>query len=340
LTTPERPGRGAAAVAALKGVLKDIFTRNKALELNDVAAGLSFWAIVSMFPAVLAFASLLGSIEVFIGSAAADELRRQITDFLNRTLPPDSEITSTVTNIIQQSRAGIAIIALLSAGWGMSKGFAGLCRGLALVDGQPGARYGIKGRLIGLLLGLATLLIMTVVLLQIVVGPLLGFEKLLPGTSTLLTVWNALRWPVLVVLVIAWLTTLLQIGPGPRPGVRWRDRLPGAMFTAGAWVAVTFGFKLYVSVIGGANPILGVLGAAIVSLTWLYLLALTTLLGAALNAALIDRRKPVVDVASRAAANGFAANGSPPTDRAAAPASSAVGAGMVAAALLFGRRER
>src|SRR4051812_19367834 len=97
LTTPERPGRGEAALAALKSVLKDVAARNKAHELNDVAAGLSFWAIVSMFPAVLAFASLLGSIEVFIGPSAADELRRQITDFLNRTLPPDSEITTTVT---------------------------------------------------------------------------------------------------------------------------------------------------------------------------------------------------------------------------------------------------
>ena len=74
-------------------------------------------------------------------------------------------------------------------------------------------------------------------------------------------------------------------------------------------MAVTFGFKLYVSVIGDANPILGVLGAAIVSLTWLYLLALTTLLGATLNAALIDRRPPLVDVAPRAAANGSATNG-------------------------------
>src|SRR4051812_10395027 len=194
--------------------------RTKAQGLNDVAAGLSFWAILSVFPAVLAFTSLLGSMELFVGKSAADELRQDLIDFLNRTLPPDSEITTTITNIINQSRAGLAIVGLLSAAWGMSKGFAGLCRGLALVDGQPGARYGIKGRFIGLLLGVATLAIMTVVLLQIIVGPLLGFEKLLPGTSTLLSVWEVVRWPVLAALVVAWLTTLLQIGPGPNPGVR------------------------------------------------------------------------------------------------------------------------
>jgi membrane protein len=294
--------------------------------LNDVAAGLSFWAILSVFPAVLAFTSLLGSLELFVGKSAADQLRQDIIDFLNRTLPPDSEITTTITNIIQQSRAGLAIVGLLSAAWGMSKGFAGLCRGLALVDGNPGGRYGIKGRLIGLVLGVATLTIMTVVLLQIIVGPLLGFEKLLPGTSALLSVWEVVRWPVLAVLVVVWLAALFHIGPGPNPDVRWRDRLPGAVFTTAAWVGVTFGFKLYVTIAGGANPVLGALGAAIVSLTWLYLLAMTTLLGAELNAVLADRRT--------------AAATAPAVTQVAEPAPGAAGAGVLAMAVLFGRRRR
>ena len=206
---------------------------------------------------MLAFTSLLGSMELFIGKSAADQLRQEIIDFLNRTLPPDSEISTTITNIIQQSRAGLAIVGLLSAAWGMSKGFAGLCRGLARVDGQPGARYGFKGRLIGLLLGLATLAVMTIVLLQIIVGPLLGFEKLLPGHLHAAPRWEVVRWPVLAVLVVVWLTTLLQIGPGPNERMRWRDRLPGALSTTAAWVAVTFAFKFYVTVVGGANPVLG-----------------------------------------------------------------------------------
>src|SRR5207344_1766931 len=111
------------------------------------------------------------------------------------------------------SRAGVAIVGFATAAWGMSKGFAGLFRGLALVDGNAGARYGIKGRIVGLVLGLATLLLMTIVLLQIVVGPLLGFEKNLPG-DTVLTVWDVVRWPVLLVLVVLWLATLFHIGPG------------------------------------------------------------------------------------------------------------------------------
>jgi membrane protein len=310
-------------------MLRDVAARNKVHRLNDAAAGLSFWAILSLFPTLLAFAAVLGSLELFVGPSAAESLRSTITDFLQRTLPPDSEITSTVTNIINQSRAGVAIVGFVSAIWGMSKGFAGLLRALALVEGQSdgGPGVGVKGRLLGLALGLATVVVTAIVLLQIVVGPLLGFEHRLPqGGSAVLTVWEVVRWPVIAVVVVLWLAELYHLGTGPGRRLEWRDRLPGAVATAVAWVAVTFGFRLYVDVIGGANPILGVLGAAIVSLTWLYLLCYTTLLGAELNVVLADRRLTAAEPA--------------PAPRPPEPAPAAVGVSVVAAAMLLGRRRR
>ncbi|HKA03577.1 MAG TPA: YhjD/YihY/BrkB family envelope integrity protein [Acidimicrobiales bacterium] len=116
------------------------------------------------------------------------------------------------------------------------------------------------------------------------------------------------------------------MGAGRGRRLAWRNRLLGAVVTAGAWVAVTLGFRLYVDVIGGANPILGVLGAAIVSLTWRYLLCYTTVLGAELNAVLADRRLP----APRPV----------PAPRPPEPAPAAVGVSVVAAAMLPGRRRR
>src|SRR5262249_42289645 len=89
---------------------------------------------------------VLGSLELFVGPSATESLRKSITDFLQRTLPPDSEITSTVTNIINQSRASVAIVGAVSALWGMSKGFAGLLRALALVEGQSDGGAGVDVR--------------------------------------------------------------------------------------------------------------------------------------------------------------------------------------------------
>ncbi|HEY1282260.1 MAG TPA: YihY/virulence factor BrkB family protein [Acidimicrobiales bacterium] len=324
MTTPEREGRR-WSVGAL---FRDIAARNKIHRLNDAAAGLSFWAILSLFPTLLVFASVIGRLEWFVGQDAADSLRQTISDFLNRTLPPGSEITTTINNILNQSRAGLAIVGFLSAIWGVSKGFAGLLRALAMVEGQPegGAGVGLKGRLLGLILGLATVVLTAIVLLQIVVGPFLGFEKDLPtGGNALLRVWEIARWPVIAVVLVLWLTTLYHVGAGSGRRLSWRHRLPGAIFTMVAWVVVTFGFRLYVELVGGANPILGVLGAAIVSLTWLYLLCMSTLFGAELNAVLADRRAPLDQPAPAPAAPGE-------------PVPDAVGAGVVAAAFLLGRR--
>ncbi len=102
------------------------------------------------------------------------------------------------------------------------------------------------------------------------------------------------------------------------------------------------------AVVGGANPILGVLGGAIVSLTWLYLLALSTLIGAELNATLAGRRAGITfaPVAVPAAANGSGPAAPPTPGPASSPspsapveaASRAVGAAIVAAAVLLGRR--
>ncbi|HKA03578.1 MAG TPA: hypothetical protein VKD67_04595 [Acidimicrobiales bacterium] len=58
-------------------------------------------------------------------------------------------------------------------------------------------------------LGLATVVVTAIVLLQIVVGPLLGFENRLPqGGSAVLTIWETVRWPVIAVVVVLWLAEL------------------------------------------------------------------------------------------------------------------------------------
>src|SRR5262249_22327000 len=153
-------------------------------------------------------------------------------------------------------RGGVAAIAVLIAVWSMSKGFAGLFRGLARIYGEPGARSNLMGRAVAIGFGLATVLLILVLLLSIVVGPLLGFEHVLPHDGgVVVTIWSYVRWPFITGAIISWIAVLLSIGPGT--GVRWRRALPGAAFATVAWVLVTFGFSLYFRFTGGANPVFG-----------------------------------------------------------------------------------
>ena len=126
-------------------------------------------------------------------------------------------------------------MAFLIAVWSMSKGFAGLFRGLARIYGQPGTRNNLQGPRHRHRLRPRHGAVMLVLLLSIVVGPLLGFEHLLPNDGgVLVTIWSYVRWPFIAGAVVAWIAVLLSVGPGT--GVRWRRALPGAVFAAAAWL--------------------------------------------------------------------------------------------------------
>ena len=89
----------------------------------------------------------------------------------------------------------------------------------------------MKGRAIAIAFGIGTVAVILVLLLSIVVGPLLGFEHLLPNDGgVLLQIWSYVRWPFIAGAVVAWIGVLLSVGPGT--GVRWRRALPGAVFAA------------------------------------------------------------------------------------------------------------
>ena len=249
---------------------------------------MSWWAILSLAPAVLAFAALLAWAGKLLGSETEQDVREEITKFLNEHAGSlGGDMAEALIDILDTPSGAIALIGFVVAVWSMSKGFAALFRGLAVIGGHPGTRTNMKGRLLGIAFGLATVLVVLVMLLSSVVGPLLGFEKLLPNDGGIVvTIWAWVRIPVLGATVVAWLAVLLSKGPGG--GLRWREALPGAAFAAIGWIVLTLGFQLYVVLSGGGNPIYGVLGGILVALSWLYLLIVALVLGGLLNQVLVE----------------------------------------------------
>jgi membrane protein len=258
--------------------------RSKADVLTDQAAALAFWTFLSIFPVAIAFVSLLGTMEVFIGEANADKVRNEVTERLDRVLAVGQmdSIRTTILDILTTPRAGLAIIALLTALWSMSKGFAGLCRSLAHVHGRSYARVGIIGRAHGLALGGGTLLLLTLALMQFVLGPTFGLGGREVTSSVVTLVWSLLRVPVLVGLGLLWLTVVLKVGPG-LPG-RLRLFVPGAAAAATMIGLLVAGSVLIVRLgLFNANPLLGALGGVILLMSVLNLLARAILMGAEVN---------------------------------------------------------
>ena len=97
--------------------------------------------MLSIFPALLAFTAMLGWLGFFIGEDDAENVRRHVIEFVDDHLgTTGGPVAKTVIDILSTPRGGVAAVGFLIAAWSMSKGFAGLFRGLALIYGHPGRR--------------------------------------------------------------------------------------------------------------------------------------------------------------------------------------------------------
>jgi membrane protein len=276
----------------VRAVAKEVVRRNKVDNLTDASAALAFWTFLSIFPALIGFVAVLGSLDWIIGSDNAHTVKDKVLEELDKRLAGQtlSSVRNVVVDIMSTPRAGLAVVGLAAALWGMSKGFASLCRALARIHGLGTRRDGLKGRALGLLLGAGTIVAVTLVALQVALGPLFGFQDRLPTGAghAVLVVWAWVRTPFLAVVFVLWLTLLLKLGPGLH-GSLWRF-LPGGLVASVLLVVLLVATSIVVGLgLLQGNPLLGALGGVFVLLTVLNLLARAILIGGEVNAVRFER---------------------------------------------------
>jgi membrane protein len=112
-------------------------------------------------------------------------------------------------------------------------------------------------------------------------------------------VWSILRWPLLLLTVVAFLICLYRFSPNVRHG--WRDCLPGAVLGAGLWILAAAAFRLTAdlrgsSAVAGDDPVVDIIGqavnAVVATVLWAYLASIAILLGGEYNAIVRARRRP------------------------------------------------
>jgi membrane protein len=115
--------------------------------------------------------------------------------------------------------------------------------------------------------------------------------RLLGVGSAAVTVWDLVKWPVLLLLVSFMFALLYWASPNARQGFRWVT--PGGILAVVVWVVVSAAFALYVANFGSYNKTYGSLASVIIFLVWLWLGNIAILLGAELNAEL-ERGRAIV----------------------------------------------
>jgi membrane protein len=250
-------------------------------EFNDdqipaVAGGVTFFALLSIFPALGAFAALYGLF------ADLTEARRQLAS-LSGLLPAGAvsvlEDQMTLLAMADHGRLGLTFaISFVVSLWASNAGVKALIGGLNIAYEEQERRNFIALNLVSLGFTIGAVIFTAAGVAAIAAVPqtlsLLGVADLVP--------FSLLRWPVLLLAVMGLLSLLYRYGPCRRRA-RWRWVTPGSGVAAIGWMAMSLLFSWYVANFGHYNRTYGSLGAVVGFMTWIWLSLIVVLLGAELN---------------------------------------------------------
>ncbi len=265
------------------GVLKRTVREFKEDNLTDWAAALTYYGVLAIFPAILALVSVLG----LIGKSATQPL----VDNLTRVTPgPARDIVTTAVQNLQKSQggAGIAfVVGLAVALWSASGYVAAFMRATnAIYDIEEGRPFWKKAPVrLGVTLVLVVLLALSALAVVLTGGLADQAGRLLGIGKSAVTVWDIVKWPVLLVVVSLMFAILYWASPNVKqPGFRWIS--PGGIVAVLVWILASAAFAFYVANFGSYNKTYGALGGVIIFLVWLWISNIAVLLGAELNAEL------------------------------------------------------
>ncbi len=289
LTLQERraaePGRGRRARAPLQipwRGWKDVLVRTYREILDDrllaLAAGVAFYSLVALFPAIGAGVS---SYALFANAAtvsnhlqiAADIVPASVLDILGTEM----------TRIAAKSDGKLTFGFLLGLGialWSANAGMKAIFDALNIIYDEEDKRGIVRLNMVSLFFTICGIAGAGLAVALVVVFPLLLAAFGLSSSDH--PIVGYLRWPVLFVLIILGLSVLYRYGPSRRLA-KWRWISVGSVFAALAWLAVSSLFSWYLGNFANYNATYGALGAVVGMMMWMWLSTIVVLVGAELN---------------------------------------------------------
>jgi membrane protein len=265
------------------GTVKRTVSEFRKDNLTDWAAALTYYAVLSLFPALIALISILGLV------VDPKTITRVITDVVSQLGPssavdtfkgPIEDISSNRSSALLGLIVGVAV-----ALWTAS-GYVGafMRASNAIYEREEGRPFYILRPLQILVTLVLVLMAALVVLALIATGPVAkAIGDAIGLGDTAVTVWNIAKWPVLLVVVMLMLAILYWPAPNAKQaGFRWVS--PGAVLAVVVWIVASAAFAFYVANFGSYNKTYGALAGVIVFLVWMWITNLAVLLGAELNA--------------------------------------------------------
>src|SRR5215218_10807249 len=274
---------GAGAKTGLFATLKRTLTEFQEDNLSDWAAALTYYGLLSLFPALIALVSLIG---IF---GDPQTTTSKLTEIITEIGPSSGAETfeGPIKSITEsQSAAGIAFVAGLAVALWSASGYVGaFTRASNIIYETPEGRPFWKLRPLQIVVTLAMIIMMALLAVGLVLtGPVVeAVANPIGLSSTAVDVWNIAKWPVMAAIFILMVDLLYYATPNVKlRGFKWVT--PGAILSIVVWAIASALFALYVSNFSSYDKTYGTLAGLVVLLLWFWITNLAILFGHQMNA--------------------------------------------------------
>lgn len=287
-TEQARPGRRPAGPAhppkgSMLQTAKRTWSEFSEDNLTDAAAALTYYAILSIFPALLALVAIVG----LVGDPQT--VTKEMTTLVTSIGPKSAAQTfkGPIQELTKSSRAaGVLVIVGIAAALWTASGYVGaFMRASNVIYEVEEGRSVIKLRPLQMLVTLVLVILLALTLVALVLtGPLASKVGAAVGIgASAVTVWNIAKWPVLLIVVMFMIALLYYASPNAKlRGLK--SIMPGAVLAVAVWLVASAAFAFYVANFGSYNKTYGTLGGIIIFLVWMWITNVAILLGAEINA--------------------------------------------------------
>ncbi|KQO45102.1 MULTISPECIES: YihY/virulence factor BrkB family protein [unclassified Frigoribacterium] len=276
LTDVSKPSWGYVLGKALRE-----FTRD---QCTDLAAALTYYAVLAIFPALLAIVSLLGVV------GQADSTAKTLLDLVSQFGSEDvaALLREPIMQLTGSPAAGVAlVVGVLGALWSASGYVGAFGRAMNRVYGIDEGRpiWKLRPTMLGVT-AFTVVLIVIAALILVISGPVAETVGDLVGLgSTAVFVWDIAKLPILAIIAIVIVAVLYYWAPNVKqPKFKWMSL--GSLVALVIWLVASVGFAFYIANFSNYNKTYGSLGAVIVFLLWLWITNNALLFGAEFDAEL------------------------------------------------------
>jgi membrane protein len=263
-------------------VIVSVYKEVQRTRVLNIAAGLSYYFLLSLFPLLILLATLLGYLPI-------PRLFDHALDFAARFVPQEAMglVRKILGSVLTPNRGGLLSIGIIGTIWAASSGFASMIDALNIAYDARESRSMLKHRARAIELMFITGGLMALAMVLTLVGNRAGrFVGNLFHLSYAFDVsWPYLRWGVIGGCIVLSLELLYFLGPNVKQ--RFKHSLPGALIGTALWILISEVVNLYVSHFANYNKTYGAIGAVIALMFWLYVSSIAILVGAEFNSELL-----------------------------------------------------